>query len=89
MLLSLLPGAQLAWRAESPEGHDDNLTLDLSSVAYWYQTEPHKKFPPLPSRAARKPMPPITDADIHLWRHEWRKAHGNGAQLWGNEKKKE
>ena len=26
VLLSLLPGAQLAWRAESPEGHDDNLT---------------------------------------------------------------
>ena len=70
-------------------GHDDNLTLDLSSVAYWYQTEPHKKFPPLPSREARKPMPPITDADIHLWRHEWRKAHGNGPQLWGNERKKE
>ena len=30
-------------------GHDNNLTLDLSSVAYWYQTEPHKKFPPLPA----------------------------------------
>ena len=26
VLLSLLPGAHLAWRAEAPEGHDDNLT---------------------------------------------------------------
>jgi methylglyoxal synthase len=26
VLLSLLPGAQLSWRAEAPEGHDDNLT---------------------------------------------------------------
>src|SRR5207248_2710432 len=24
---------------------------DISSVAFWYQTEPHTKFPPLPSRA--------------------------------------
>jgi len=23
---------------------------DISSVAYWYQTEPHKSFPPLPSK---------------------------------------
>lgn len=23
---------------------------DIASVAYWYQLEPHKKFPPLPSR---------------------------------------
>jgi hypothetical protein len=68
-------------------GHDDNLTLDLSSVAYWYQTEPHQKFSPLPTREARRPMPPIKEADIHLWRHEWRKARGGGAQLWGNEKK--
>ena len=24
---------------------------DIASVAYWYQTEPHAKFPPLPSKA--------------------------------------
>jgi hypothetical protein len=23
---------------------------DIASVAFWYQTLPHKKFPPLPSR---------------------------------------
>jgi hypothetical protein len=68
-------------------GHDDNLTLDLSTVAYWYQTEPHRKFPPFPSREARQPMPRINEVDMHLWRHEWRKARGGGARLWGNEKK--
>jgi hypothetical protein len=69
-------------------GHDDNLTLDLSSVAYWYQQEPHKPFPPFPSRASRKPMPPITEVDIHLWRDAWRKAHGSKPRLWGDEKEK-
>ncbi len=67
-------------------GHNDNLTLDLSSVAYWYQQEPHKAFPPFPTRVSRKPMPPISEVDIHLWRHEWRKAKGSGTTLWGNEK---
>jgi Protein of unknown function (DUF2961) len=68
-------------------GHDNNLTLDLSSVAYWYQSEPHKLFPAFPSREARKPKPKIGEVDIHLWRDAWRKAHG-GSQLWGNEKEK-
>jgi Protein of unknown function (DUF2961) len=69
-------------------GHDNNLTLDLSSVAYWYQGEPHKAFPAFPSREARKPKPKIGEVDIHLWRDAWRKAHGSGSQLWGNEKEK-
>jgi hypothetical protein len=67
-------------------GHDNNLTLDLSSVAYWYQSEPHKPFPPLPSREARKPKPRIGEVDMHLWRDAWRKSRGSGSQLWGNEK---
>ena len=69
-------------------GHNNNLTLDLSSVAYWYQSEPHKAFPAFPSREARKPKPRIGEVDIHLWRDAWRKAHGSGSQLWGNEKEK-
>jgi len=69
-------------------GHDDNLTLDLSSVAYWYQQEPHKPFPPFPSRASRQPMPPIDVVDIHRWRHEWRKSKQSQPLLWGNEKEK-
>jgi hypothetical protein len=69
-------------------GHDNNLTLDLASVAYWYQTEPHKPFPPFPSRAQRRPMPLINAVDIHRWRDAWRKAMGNDPRLWGDEQKK-
>ena len=68
-------------------GHDNNLTLDLSSVAYWYQSEPHKPFTALPSREARKPKPRIGEVEMHLWRDAWRKARGSGGLLWGNEKK--
>ncbi|HLE57647.1 MAG TPA: glycoside hydrolase family 172 protein, partial [Rhodothermia bacterium] len=55
-------------------GHDNNLTLDLSTVAYWYQAEPHKAFPPIPDRAARAEKPFIGVVDMHRWRHEWRKS---------------
>jgi hypothetical protein len=34
------------WTIE--HGHANNFENDYSSVAYWYQTEPHKPFPPLP-----------------------------------------
>ena len=36
----------IRWTIE--HGHADNFENDYSSVAYWYQTEPHKAFPPLP-----------------------------------------
>jgi len=67
-------------------GHNNNLTLGMSTVAYWYQTEPHKPFPAIADREARKPKPEISVSDIHLWRHEWRKNKGNGTTLWGNER---
>ena len=73
-------------RATIEHGHANNLTLDLSSVAYWYQTEPHKPFPAFPSRASRKPKPAINEVDIHLWRDAWRRSKGSGPLLWGNEK---
>jgi hypothetical protein len=66
-------------------GHNNNLTLDLASVAYWYQTEPHKAFAPLPDRAARKPRPFIGVVEMHRWRHEWRKNMRNEPKLWGTE----
>jgi hypothetical protein len=68
-------------------GHENNLTLDLASVAYWYQTEPHKPFPAFPSRAQRQAMPAVDMVDIHRWRDAWRKSMGNGARLWGKEQK--
>lgn len=66
-------------------GHNNNLTLDLASVAYWYQ-ETASPLPRSFSREERKPMPAISPADIHLWRDAWRKQHGSGTRLWGNER---
>jgi hypothetical protein len=38
-----------------PNGKFQPLTDDIASVAYWYQTEPHRPFPPLPAREQRFP----------------------------------
>ena len=67
-------------------GHNNSLTLDLASVAYWYQREPHKVFPPLISQAERQPKRFISPRDIHIWRQEWRKNMGGGSTLWGKER---
>ena len=69
-------------------GHDNNLTLDLSSVAYWYQKDPHKPFPEMPSRAERRPKRMIGPSEIHRWRHNWRQNMGEDRQLWGHERKR-
>jgi len=37
----------LGWQSG---GRYMQLQDDIASVAFWYQTEPHKKFPPLPTR---------------------------------------
>ena len=54
----------LGWK---PDGRYLPLEDDIASVAYWYQTEPHAKFPPLPDEAglAIKPIsvaPPASPA---------------------------
>ncbi len=67
-------------------GHNDCLTLDLASVAYWYQAPPLTKLPAIADKESRTPKPFIQPADIHKWRNEWRKGRGGGSQLWGNEK---
>ena len=77
---------QESLRFSIEHGHANNLTLDLASVAYWYQVEPHKTFSPLPGKAERKPKRMIGPTDIHRWRHEWRKSKGGGSKLWGNER---
>ena len=73
-------------RATIEHGHDNNLTLELATVAYWYQTEPHKAFPKFPTREERTLKPEIDTVEIHRWRDAWRKSQGNGATLWGNER---
>lgn len=73
-------------RATIEHGHNNYMTLELSTVAYWYQAEPHKPFPAVASREDRKPMPVIGVSDVHRWRDAWREKMGNGPQLWGNER---
>ena len=43
----------LIWSIE--HGHDNNYGNDYTSVAYWYQFEPHAPFPALPDVRARLP----------------------------------
>lgn len=67
-------------------GHNNCLTLDLASVAYWYLDKP-TGVAPIPSKEERKFKREISSVDIHKWRDAWREANGNDPQLWGDEKK--
>ncbi|MEM6428589.1 MAG: glycoside hydrolase family 172 protein, partial [Deinococcota bacterium] len=42
-------------RVTIEHGHDNRRSDELSSVAFWYQAEPHAPFPTLPDVAARLP----------------------------------
>ncbi len=75
---------QTSLRASIEHGHANGATLDLASVAYWYQTMPHRPFPPLPSAAGRAPRASLVVEDLHRWRHAWRELRGGG-KLWGGE----
>lgn len=46
----------LTWTIE--HGHDNNYANDYTSLAYWYQAEPHAPNPPLPPAAERLPRVP-------------------------------
>jgi hypothetical protein len=46
---------QRSLRVTIEHGHNNDLANDYSSIAYWYQREPHRPFPPLPPREARLP----------------------------------
>lgn len=72
-------------KATIESGHENNLTLDLATVAYWYQSEA-SILPPAPTKEMRKEKPFIGVDEIHRWRHEWRKNRGNSPTLWGNER---
>ena len=65
-------------------GHNNCLTLDLATVAYWYQDKA-AAVPTIPDKAGRKLKPMVNNVMMHKWRHEWRKNKGNKADLWGNE----
>jgi hypothetical protein len=54
----------LRWTIE--HGHANNFGNDYSSVAYWYQTEPHAPFPVLPGRDAMRPPLPAGFDEVRL-----------------------
>lgn len=72
-------------RASIEHGHANALTLELATVAYWYQTLPHKPFPPMASVAERAPRKIPDAVDLHRWRDVWRH-HKGGGKVWGTEK---
>lgn len=71
-------------KATIEHGHNNCLTLDLATVAYWYQNKA-TAVPAIPDKASRKLKPMINSVMMHKWRHEWRKNKGNETDLWGNE----
>ena len=42
-------------RVSIEHGHANDRANDIATVAYWYQTEPHKVFAPLPPAELRLP----------------------------------
>jgi len=66
-------------------GHNNNLTLDLASVAYWYQ-DAASPLPKSFTKEERTPKPLIGPVDMHLWRNSWRIDKYKNPKLWGNEK---
>ena len=69
-------------------GKNNEQALEIATVAYWYQTEPHKVFPPMKPVAERMPRPLIGSygRDIYEWYKAWREKKGNRLDLWGNER---
>lgn len=65
-------------------GHNNALILELSSVAYWYQSEAGK-LPTMKTKEERKPLSVMNPVQLHRWREAWRRSKDNGVQLWGNE----
>ncbi len=65
-------------------GHANSLTLDLVSVAYWYQTLSRDPFPILPKKEFRQNQPEINFRHIHQWRDSFRSEKGK-RKVWGNE----
>jgi len=63
-------------------GHANNLTLDLISVAYFYQV-PSSPLPELPSKMYRQNKPEITFRELHKWRDSYKKEKRD--RVWGNE----
>ncbi|HAQ21249.1 MAG TPA: hypothetical protein DCR40_18760 [Prolixibacteraceae bacterium] len=67
-------------------GHNNNLTLDLASVAYWYQDKA-SALPRTFTKEERVHKPIIGASEIHKWRDAWRIENKEKSKLWGDEKR--
>ncbi|MFC1735536.1 glycoside hydrolase family 172 protein [Candidatus Hydrogenedentota bacterium] len=65
--------------------HANASSMDIVTVAYWYQTEPHKPFPALPDREGRQNMPEISSREIMQWRLAWQQMGEEVGTKWGDE----
>lgn len=50
-------------RVTIEHGHNNHRSDDVSSTAYWYQSEPHRPFPALPAVRGRLPLPDTAPFD--------------------------
>ena len=66
-------------------GHNNNMNIDLASVAYWYQQKPAKKLPPIPNKAQRAPKRILGDWDMINKRKVWLKSIENEYDEWKDE----
>jgi Protein of unknown function (DUF2961). len=73
-----------SFRFTIEHGHNNVLTLDLRSVAYWYLAQA-TGVPEIKPKSEREVMHQINPVDIHKWRDAWRKSKGHETTLWGNE----
>jgi hypothetical protein len=56
-------------RVDLDHGFENQIRCDYTSIAYWYQEEPHRSFPPLPpvvGRKATSPLPNVLQAGLLL-----------------------
>ena len=60
-------------------GHNNNLTIDLATVAYWYQDE---AVAPARTLKEAEAKPFINHMDMHRWRRV-AESKRNDPQLWG------
>jgi hypothetical protein len=71
-------------RVTIEHGHANDRSDHFSSVAYWYQTEPHRPFPPL--APVEKRLPYALEAPGYFVAAEWEKTDAAGSPVFEDKK---
>jgi len=72
-------------RVTIEHGHVNDRSDYFSSVAYWYQSEPHKPFPALPP--AEKRLPYAFESPLNFIASEWEKVEAAGGAAFEDKEK--